>query len=164
MELTRAVSWSLLLYPKWLGTPNTWMVKHRNYTLSFKIFIYVLELHWHGRWTHLSRMEHGTQQIGKSIHGKFFENKSVRSYCLRQPQTHSWQHIGVSINGSSPNGWLIMDNPTDMNDLGVPPFQETSTLFLVVAGCFTSCFNLPHIYPGINSKFRLIVWMEEILH
>ena len=36
---------------------------------------------------------------------------------------------GVSINGGTPNGWFINENPLKMHDLGnlgVPLFQETS--------------------------------------
>ena len=34
-------------------------------------------------------------------------------------------HVRVSINGVPPNGWCLMENPIEVDDLGVPPFQET---------------------------------------
>ena len=40
----------------------------------------------------------------------------------------SWEfHLGVSINGGTPiAGWFMMENPTEMDDLGVSLFQETT--------------------------------------
>ena len=37
-------------------------------------------------------------------------------------------YMEVSINGDTPNSWMVyfMENPLNMNELRVPPFQETS--------------------------------------
>ena len=48
-----------------------------------------------------------------------------------------FQHLGVSINGGTPK-WMVYTgkNPIKMGDLGVPPFQETSTGCSIVMQLF----------------------------
>jgi len=40
-------------------------------------------------------------------------------------------YMEVSQNGGK-NGWFIMDNPIKMDDVGVPPFQETPIYVYIV--------------------------------
>jgi hypothetical protein len=43
--------------------------------------------------------------------------------------TYIYMYMGVFINGGPPKSMVdFMENPIEMDDLGVPPFQETSIL------------------------------------
>ena len=54
-------------------------------------------------------------------------------------------HLGVSIDMGVPqNGWFKRENPIEMDDLGVPRFQET--------------IGNPHLYPFVVKQLAKCVF------
>ena len=60
------------------------------------------------------------------------QERAAEAERLRQHEVHATRvfdrgkHMEVSLDGDTPNGWFIPQNPTKMDDLGVPSFQETT--------------------------------------
>ena len=79
---------------------------------------------------------------------------------LTTPRWNWGLYMGVSINGGTPiAGWFIMEFSTKTDDLGVPPFQET-TIFAHFG--FPKEWrefqirrdSIPDAYPPVNSRME----------
>ena len=64
-------------------------------------------------------------------------------------------NMGVFINGGSLKWLVYRENPTKMNDLGVPLFQETSIYVLTSMMCHLRC-------PKQKKKQFLSLPLEDV--
>ena len=71
---------------------------------------------------------------------------------VRTPQCG---HMGVSINGGTPQWMVYRENPIKMDDLGVPPFSETPHISLEIEAKWT--------FSIFFYLFLVLAWGQHIL-
>ena len=82
------------------------------------------ETAWGAKW--------GSGEVGQVVGESCFFSKSPRTMWLMvDAKRNSILDMGVSINGGTPKWMVYKGNPTEMDDLGIPPFMETP-IFIIL--------------------------------
>ena len=72
---------------------------------------------------------HTFPKISWSLRGGVEGSRDCKRKLKRESVGFPWRYMDVpKIGETRQNGWFIMENPIKMDDLGVPPFLETSIL------------------------------------
>ena len=89
----------------------------------------------HEMWNKWNNMALLTTVVPHSSH--FFEASWSQKMLANWVEYHMTSHMGVSTNEGPQNGWLILEHPMKLDDLGSPHFPQLRLLHFSARACIT---------------------------